>query len=251
MREDSVLDFVLDLGHDYFDLLGSVRSEYLSVQGVDRLLNAISIDELDIGLWSRLCCRLRLAVTPLMSSIPATRYCGRVFRLDPSRPLDGILSHLTRECGGNVHTQGLVAITASSNQSNQCYQTVDWDWTGYWCSANEANTWIRFDFKDRRISLTDYTIKSHPAGSHFLLQWSIEGSNDGISWSRVDHQQTRDLAGSSIVKSYHCEAARFLDSSSFFRFIRLLHTGLNSSNCNNLLLTNMEFFGTVSDLRRD
>ena len=30
-----------------------------------------------------------------------------------ARPLDGIIAHLTRECGGNVHKEGVVNVTAS------------------------------------------------------------------------------------------------------------------------------------------
>jgi hypothetical protein len=62
--EDSLLNIILELGRDYFDLLGHVRSEYLSQSGIDRLLTTISISDVDCGLWSSLCRRLRLFVEP-------------------------------------------------------------------------------------------------------------------------------------------------------------------------------------------
>lgn len=30
------------------------------------------------------------------------------FVYDASKPLDGIIAHLTRECGGNIHRKGIV-----------------------------------------------------------------------------------------------------------------------------------------------
>ena len=41
------------------------------------------------------------------------------------RPLDGIIAHLTRECGGNVHKQGIVNVTASGCFGGQPEYAVD------------------------------------------------------------------------------------------------------------------------------
>jgi hypothetical protein len=118
--EDSLLGFILDLGRDYFYLIGNVRSEYLSVSAIDRLLTEISRGEIEneiavegrLHVWSSLCRRLRLPVDP--PSIPESRFHLKRFALGRSRPFDGILAWLSRVCGGNVHTQGIVSITASS-----------------------------------------------------------------------------------------------------------------------------------------
>jgi hypothetical protein len=241
LSEDSLLDSILELGRDYFELLGTLRSEYLSVTGIDRLLNAISIEEVDGELWSSLCRRLRLFVKP--SSIPEFRFCLKQFNLDQSRPFDGIISSLTRSSGVNVHTKGIVSITASTNSRNQCHQVVDYDWTGFWYSQGYANSWIQFDFKGRKISVTHYSIKSAGNSCHYLLQWSLEGSNDSTSWTRLDQRNTQDLNGNYIVKSYECGSPQ----PSCFQFIRLTHTGANSSNCHNLMLSNVEFFGVLDD----
>jgi hypothetical protein len=187
--EDSLLNSILELGRDYFGFLDSVRSEYLSVSGIDRLLNTISIEDVERELWSSLCRRLRLSVKP--ESIPESRFCLKKFNLDSSRPFDGIVSSLSRECGGNVHTQGVVSVTASSTASNQCHHVTDHDWNSYWFSCNSANSWIQFDFKDRRISVTNYSIKSDGSSGYNLVQWSLQGSNDGESWTVMDKRNTQ------------------------------------------------------------
>ena len=38
---------------------------------------------------------------------------GNVFAYNPLRPLNGIIAHLTRVCGGNVHKNGVVTVTES------------------------------------------------------------------------------------------------------------------------------------------
>ena len=73
---------------------------------------------------------------------------------DSSKPLDGVIAYLTRECGGNVHDKGIVNVTASSlnphvNSSEyQLKNVVDMGTnTRYW-SNNEKNTWICYDFNE-------------------------------------------------------------------------------------------------------
>jgi hypothetical protein len=247
--EDSLLNFILDLGEDYFDLLGYVRHEYVSISGIDRLLTSISLSEVDERLWLSLCSRLRLDVQPPsdVQSRTETRYRlpSTRFRLDSSRPLEGIISRLTRECGGNVHTCGIVAITATQNVYNRCHQVADYDWNDFWYSNNTGNSWIQFDFKNRRVAVTNYTIKSDGYGNCHLLQWSLDGSNDGQSWVPLDRRNTRDLDGNYVVKSYACEQQQ--SSPGFFRFIRLTQTGVNSANNYYLMLGNLEFSGDVAD----
>jgi hypothetical protein len=240
--EDALLGFLLELGREYWDLLGMIRSEYLSVSGMDRLLNAISAEDINESLWSSLRHRLRLSVDR-DSSTKVGRFHRPWFEYDSSRPFDGIISHLTRECGGNVHTCGLVSITASGNHSNQCHQVVDYNWGQYWISSEVQNSWIQFDFKNRQISMTNYTIRSDRNTAHHLMQWSVAGSNDEKSWTILDQRNTQDLNGANIVKSFACESVH--SSTSSFRFVRLTQTGPSSHNYNYLQLSNLEFFGRI------
>jgi hypothetical protein len=153
--EDSLLAFLLELGAEYIGLLGYLGSEYLSVSGIDRLLKSLSLSEVDATLWLSLCCRRRLSVQP--SSNLASRYCsyagsgtGR-FPFVLSRPFDGIISNLTRKCGGNVHTRGLIAVTASTSAFRHCHEVADYNWTSWLSSADEADAWIQFDFKNQDL----------------------------------------------------------------------------------------------------
>jgi hypothetical protein len=239
--EDALLDFLFELGTDYFDLLGCLQTEYLSRAGMSRLLETISREEVDESLWKSLCRRLLLFIPSY--PLPESRFHVADFPFDSSHPFKGIVSHLSSECGGNVHTQGIVSITASSNMHNVCHQVADYNWTNYWNSCNEPNSWIQFDFKNRKISPTHYTVKSDGNGGYHLLKWALDGSNDGTSWTNLDRRETKDLDGDYIVKSYECGSIQ--GSRSFFRFVRLTQTGPNTSRRCDLQLANLEFFGEV------
>jgi hypothetical protein len=182
-----------------------------------------------------------LFVSP--APFPESRFYPTAFPLDSSQPFNGIIAQLSKQCGGNVHTNGIVSITASSNHHNACHQVVDYDWTEHWFSSNTANSWIQFDFKNRRILPSHYTIKSDNQGAHHLLRLSMDGSNDGTSWTNLDQRETNDLNGDRVVKSYACQST--VSSSPLFRFIRLIQTGKNSCRCDHLMLTNVEFFGQL------
>jgi hypothetical protein len=239
--EDSLVDLILELGDEYLDLLGFVRCEYLTVSGIDRVLNTISVDEIDARLWESLCRRLRLLVR--VSSFPDDRFGIRVTELESSLPWDGIIAELTRECGGNPHIKGILSITASASERNQCYQIADYLWNDYWYSADEANSWIQFDFMTRGIAPSHYTLKSDSNSGGHLVEWSLTGSNDG-SWEILDQRDTQALNGQSIVKSYACKATP--SPSAFYRFIRRTQNGPNSQGFHRLRLGNLEFFGRVT-----
>jgi hypothetical protein len=182
-----------------------------------------------------------VVIPPAVSS---TDHVEQLPFLDGS-PLNGIISFLTRKVGGNIHTRGIVNISSSGDRSKHCWQVADHDWTGYWGTANEPNSWISFDFKGRRVSLSHYTLKSHTGWRDFFVEWVIEGSHDSQSWMELDRRSTRDLASRSIVKTYPCSNT----ASTGFRHLRMRQTGPTSDNLHFLLLANIEFFGELREPR--
>ena len=150
---------------------------------------------------------------------------------------------MRKECEGNVHEKGIVEITASSNSYNQCHQITNYGWNDYWHTRNDENSWVRFDFKTRRVYLKSYSLKSGGWGCNHLLHWCIEGSEDGNKWTVIDNRDTQDLNGNYIVKNYECHTDRTGDE--FYRYIRLRQTGKDSGNYSYLILSEIEFFGLL------
>ena len=62
-----------------------------------------------------------------------------------SDPLDGIIAQLTRECGGNVHENGLVIVTSSG--TGKLEAVVDLKSNSSIMSHDSPNSWICYDFR--------------------------------------------------------------------------------------------------------
>jgi hypothetical protein len=86
-------------------------------------------------------------------------------------------------------------------------------------------------------------LKSDGFSSHHLLEWTASGSNDGNSWTILDHQKTQALNGNFITKLF--EYGDKSSDSAFYRYLRLTQTGKNSYGNDYLMLSSIEFFGSI------
>ena len=165
---------------------------------------------------------------------------GMVFACDSSQPLKGIIEHLTSECGGNV--QEVVEVTASSCYSGEPKSVAELGKASGFQSNNEADSWICYNFKDRRVAPESYSIRSHDGLSH-PKSWDLEVSNDGASWKVVDSRKNNSsLNGNYLIRNFKinpspCEG---------FRFVRLRQTGPTHYGDNILYLNSLELFGRLS-----
>ena len=204
-----------------------------------------------------------LEVKAQANSLPAAKTCW----YDPGNPLNGILVHLTRQYGGNVHDKGVVTITASSFVGcEEPRNAADIGTDSQFHSQNQPNSWICYDFKYRRVSLTSYSLRSccaDPGGWQTIVQrsrlaclsrtelmggghlksWVVEISNDGSLWEPVDSRQgTSELNSRCAVRNFAISAANCRS----VRFVRLRQTGPNHVETHELIISSFELFGTIS-----
>ena len=166
-----------------------------------------------------------------------------------AKPLDGIIAHLTRECGGNVHEKGFVEVTASSRGEDAKY-AVDLGTNSCFGSSDKPNSWIRYDFKGRRVAPTSYSIRtSGHVYAYHPRSWVLEVSNGGSEdWDVVDSRQNNDdLNGPHLIRNFAISAP----PSGAFRFVRLRQTGKSTSESgaggdDTLCIAGLELFGTLS-----
>jgi hypothetical protein len=83
-------------------------------------------------------------------------------------------------------------------------------------------------------------IKSNSASDHYLISWVIEGSNDGLDWTKLDEQNTWDLSEESIIHYFPINDSSHLP---FFRYLRLRQTARNSNGNDYLVISGIELFG--------
>jgi predicted nucleic acid-binding Zn-ribbon protein len=167
---------------------------------------------------------------------------------------NGIISHLTKQCGGNVHQRGIVVVTGSealtSGDDYAPLNVVNFEsgdafiTQGTEPSDNIGHNWMCYDFKDRRVIPTHYTIRSHndPKDKEHLKTWVVETSADGGIWRQIDSKTNNsDLNGFRNTRTFAVSA------SDPCRFIRLVNKGRNHKGDFRLQVEAWEIFGTLID----
>jgi hypothetical protein len=178
VSEDSLFDGRFRDNLRFFEF---VRFEFLSTSRLRQFLEII--DDFNIcgssTILKSLLARLVLPVD--RSSLGTSKYGMSHFPPSDSDPLDGIIARLTRECGGNVHDHEVVEVTSSGQQNArsacQAKNAADLKANSYFWSvgqygtkksgkviAHTRNNWLCYNFKNRRVVLTHYAIRSYDAG---------------------------------------------------------------------------------------
>ena len=180
---------------------------------------------------------------------------GELVVVNQGNPLDGIIAHLTRECGGNVHEKGVVTVTASSRfeleeDEEGCIEpknVADLGLDSCFASKDSPNSWICYEFVGRRVTPTGYSIRSYWEGPGMAnpKSWVLEVSNDGSegSWEVVDSREdNNELNDTHVTRNFAISAP----TSGAFRFVRLRLTGKNHYGNDCLALCALELFGALS-----
>ena len=112
-----------------------------------------------------------------------------------------------------------------------------------WNLKEIANNFICFDFKENKISLEAYTIKSGSASSYweFPVNFAIEGSNNNSSWSMIDDKPNNmELGANNKTYTWKC------NKSPLYRYIRFRLKSIYQ--CCGLFTDHFEFFGGINNV---
>jgi hypothetical protein len=240
--EDWLVDVIHDLGSNFIFLIRYVECKFLSLQGIEKYIELIDANDIDCLLWSRICDRLRCWIEVIESPRESCRVRDCDVIAYNNSPWSGIFDHLRRDCGGNVHLKRAVTVISSADYSDYPYHLADQNYGSSWYSTNHPNSWIEFDFKRNRVSPTGYVIKSNNQNNYYLVGWVIEGSNDGLDWTKLDERNTQELSSNSIIRYFSINDSSNLP---FFRHIRLRQTAKNSSGNDHLVISCIELFGCL------
>jgi hypothetical protein len=174
-----------------------------------------------------------------ISSVSASRSLKSVqFPFKDDSLLDGIISYLTRKCGGNVHENDVVTITSSSvypgEPGDSVSRVADLTSDSFFASNINRNQWVCWDFLEMRVRPTHYTIRAQ------LRNWMIETSVDAQAWTGIDRQADNRV----LDNVFHMAAFPILIAIEF-RYIRIIQTGTNLKNNDLLGIWAFELFGTL------
>lgn len=176
-----------------------------------------------------------------------------VFKYQPGSEFEGIIKSLTTKTGGNIHNNGTIKITTNSQYANCVPQNMlDFD-SGdiknelIYHSDNIENTIVCFDFKNRFVRLSNYSIMSKSCYESCLRNWVIEASNDEKIWVTIDTKVDNNLLnGERNIHTFNIEQK----NSDFYRFIRLRQTGKSwRENGTQFYISiyQIEFFGALRE----
>jgi hypothetical protein len=172
-------------------------------------------------------------------------------------PVRGLLSELTKRAGGCLHRLNTVIVTASSVASagsgdGRNFEAVNAAAVGdssSFQSGAEEGAWLCYDFYDKAVRLTAYTLMSHSGrdggkGRCNLKSWRVEGSTDGVPWFTLDEQTGYDgLDDQAASQGFPLSTEG--NTLGEFRFVRLVLTGPSSSNQNVIWIRAFELFGQI------
>ena len=142
----------------------------------------MDIEYLNQGTWKSICQRL-VSKSEKMTS---TRYN----KTDDILTIEDIMQHLTNETSGNIHDNSIC--------NDRCHpkNLVDYH-EGYYHTANSDVWFVCFDFKEKSVKLTGYTIKSNnnSDGTSNPKSWLVEVSNDKFQKKSINMRMIHHWKG--------------------------------------------------------
>ena len=249
--EDQLLNIVNYLYSNqtkYSILYEEVCFSNVSMNEMKEFIKIYDVNDLTSELWQNLSDRLICEVKN-NEVLKKSRYKEKVdtFSKENGNEFRGILNYFMKKTDGNIEDEITISSSSYFNNSDvyKPFNVIDSDENEkYFWSKDLLNSWICFDFKDRRLILSDYSIKSIDVGPNYShpRSWAVEGSNDNHFWEILDLQQNCSyLNGPSLVHTFHIHKRNLNE----FRFIRLRQTGPNWRGNNFLAFKSFELFGKL------
>jgi hypothetical protein len=253
--EDRLYDFIskgAETNQEMFRLFEFIRFECCSTDVIDDFFDLLSKHcyEIDASMWATLRTRLLLHNITQKEFPPSVKE-GRSFDVP-----DGIITHVTRECGGNVHERHLVDVTSGSLEKETkgpfygAKNAADLETDSLFGSAfrddsedipDTRNNWVCCGFKERRIVPTQHAIGTRGwTGKCHLTLWLIETAADGSIWREVAREESNHR-----LKRPSFTATFAVAGGAECRLIRLVNIGRNRRGDGNLFVSEWEIFGSL------
>ena len=235
-NEEELFDLILELydkSKEYSILFSYVNFNNLSIESIKKFTNNFDINDINSHIWKNIRQRLEQDISHQKSlQIFSTQ------TIEKKTPIP-IFKYLSEKFGGNVFK-----ITASSIYSGPVEYIVEEDDDKLFGTENKPDSWIKFDFKERKVLLDRYTLKTFNCSEcwNHLKNWVLEVSDDDNNFTEIDRHENCDLLNGKL------KTATFeVSHSTPARFVRLRQTGLNWGGYNNLVLNQIEFSGFICE----
>ena len=243
--EEELFDIILKLyteSKEHSVLFSYVIFMNLTIESIRKFNQSFDINDINKSIWDSLSYRLeqeistesRDAYQKSHKEFLNNRYLGKRY--------EKIIQHLREEHHGNVHTKNIIHITSSPIYSEEykVENVVEENDNTFFQTVSETNPWIQFDFKERKVLLDHYTLKTFncPENNGHLKNWILEVSNDGKIYEEIDRQENCNLLnGMSNTATFK------VSCSTPQKFVRITRIGPNWSSYQGIAINHIEFSG--------
>lgn len=145
----------------------------------------------------------------------------------------------------NPAQDGLMGISASTvlNDSEAPEALLE-DNLIRFSTASNPNSWVLLDFKGRKVVPRYYSLRHYSSwDAEALRNWSLEGSNDCMTWD-VLREHINDTTLNSKGQKHTWQIGDGLGEQAY-RWLRIRQAGLNSNNHHYLALSEIEVYGIL------
>lgn len=254
--EDSLLDFIKEVLSsckvESDEMESEVRKKFFEVVDINGLskekfsefIDQLTVSEISEKLWDL-----------LKKLIKFGSFSKVLYNNEPNGRFKGIIHKLGNGNSKSVIDNKIVDFTSSSvTSSMELYQpssAIEYENKsgGYYFHSKEddKDTWLCFDFKERKVMPTHYSLKSLASSKQYynIQSWNIEGSNDGTKWEVLDSRQNEK----SLDDKDASNTFEITNSSDFYRYLRIHQTGPNTYKNTDyrFIIRSIEYFGIIQE----
>ena len=176
------------------------------------------------------------------------------FNSGTSDRFNGIVRHILKDDTEASIAKGVIGVSASTvvnkSKSNQPICALlkrnekGSDYCYFHSKENDSDAWLCLDFKDKKVNPSHYSLKSYPSGNYNIINWNIEGSNNGEKWEILDSQRDSSaLTSSNAEVTFEMKNKPHNDE--YYRYLRIHQTGQNNCNDYRMIISSIEYFGSI------
>ena len=242
-NEEELFDIILNLyikSKKYSPLFSHIIFINLKAKSLQDFYQNFDINDMNKSIWDSIFCRLEQDISD--KSLDKYKQSNQEFLENRylGKRHEHIIRHLSKQCHGNVHRKNVIRVTPSSKDKMHDVENIVEQNDSHFATKNESNSWVKFDFKERKVLLDSYTLISpewEPNDFH-LKSWILEVSNDDQNYIEIDRHEDCNLLNGSLYREtfeVSCSIPQ--------RYIRLRQIGPNWCGFNNLVINSIEFSG--------
>ena len=250
--EDSLIKFINDIYSKNSNcgyLYSYINFVYVSNEKLRHFSEIFDLDDINIKIWKSILNRIFKSKISedLIDSNNSQRKYKNVQKGIPllhkeNDDFNGIIKYLTNKTGGNIHDNGTINMTSSAYYEEP-KNLLDFNQDKYYQTKQYKDGWVTFDFKNRKVKISGYSIKTNSGGKNgaHMKSWKIEVSNDGQNWTQIDERiNCQEINGSCLTGTFNVQP------NDFSRYVRLTQTDNNWRN-DYAWFYYMEFYGYLQE----